>query len=308
MKFLLVSFTIILCSCASRTMLITQHADPVGLEQMVRFLADTIGGRSCLQIESLNKTADYIQFKFSEIGLKCSTQSYVVENHEYKNIYCQIDGESKEIFIIGAHYDTFENLPGADDNGSGIAGLIETARIISSVRKPYYTLLFVAFTLEEPPYFRTENMGSYKFAEFIKQSKQKVKGMACLEMIGYFTDQKNQDYPSVIFKLFYPARGNFIATVSNFGSSVLADEYQNHAEALNEIRCAQLTVPSFVTGVDYSDHLNFWHFGFDAFMITNTAFYRNKNYHTIEDKPGFLDYKRMGFVVNTLANMLLGKF
>jgi len=308
MKFVLVIFIIIVYSCGSRTRLINHPADPLRLEQTVRFLADTVGGRSYRQPEALNRSAEYIQQKFAEIGLTCSVQSYTVENREYKNIYCQIDGECDELFVLGAHYDTYEDLPGADDNASGIAGLIETARIIAGSKKPYYTLLFVAFTLEEPPYFRTADMGSYKFAEFIKQSKQNVRGMACLEMIGYFTEQKVQAYPSKIFKLFYPARGDFIAAVSNFATSDLADEYQQHAQALDEINCAQLTAPSFVTGVDFSDHLNFWYFGYDAFMITNTAFYRNKNYHTINDKPDLVDYKQMGFVVNILANMACGEF
>ncbi|MBL7996573.1 M28 family peptidase, partial [bacterium] len=153
-----------------------------------------------------------------------------------------------------------------------------------------------------------ENMGSWHFAKWLKDSGRAVTGMTSIEMIGYFSDEKIQEYPSSLFKIFYPSKGNFIASVSNFSSSSLADEFQDNAELLGEIPCSQLAAPSVVQGVDFSDHLNFWRFGIDAFMITDTAFLRNRNYHTPSDKADNLDYQRMSFVVNALANMVMGEF
>ena len=207
---------------SSQKLLITERADLSRLEATVRFLADTIGGRSYQQKPSLKRASAYIQQKFTEFGLTPKLQTYTVNDEEYENIYVEIAGESDKAFVIGAHYDTYSDLPGADDNASGVAGLIETARLVSQTGKPSYTLVFVAFTLEEPPFFRTENMGSYRFAKMLADSGRAVAGMASIEMIGYFSDKKIQEYPSSLFKIFYPSEGNFIASVSNFSSSSLA--------------------------------------------------------------------------------------
>ena len=293
----------------SQKLLLTERADSARLEATVRFLSDTIGGRSYQQKASLTRASEFIQKKFTEFGLEVKLQKYSVDGEEYENVYAELAGETDSVFIIGAHYDTYSDLPGADDNASGVAGLTETARLVTSQnRKPFYMLVFVAFTLEEPPFFRTENMGSYRFAEWIASSRRYIAGMTSIEMIGYFSDKKIQEYPSSVFKIYYPSEGNFIASVSNFSSSGLADAYQDHTELLREIPCSQLAAPSAVQGVDFSDHLNFWRFGIDAFMITDTAFLRNRNYHTRNDKADNLDYQRMSFVVNALANMAMGEF
>lgn len=292
----------------TQKLLITERADPAKLEATVRFLADTIGGRSYKQKGALRLSSEYIQRQLIQLGLAVRTQKYEVNGEEYENVYAEIAGKSEKTFVIGAHYDTYSDLPGADDNASGVAGLIETARLVVQSGQPSYTLIFVAFTLEEPPFFRTENMGSYRFAQMLADSGRAVIGMASIEMIGYFSDKKIQDYPSSLFKIFYPSEGNFIASVSNFGSSSLADEYQDHAQLLKEIDCAQLAAPASVQGVDFSDHMNFWRFGIDAFMITDTAFLRNRNYHTRNDQSDHLDYQRMSYVVNALANMAMGRF
>ncbi len=293
----------------SQKLYLTERADPARLEATVRFLSDTVGGRSYQQKASLTRASEYIQKKFTECGLEVKLQRYSVDDEEYENIYAELAGETDSVFVIGAHYDTYSDLPGADDNASGVAGLIETARLVTSQKqKPFFTLVFAAFTLEEPPFFRTENMGSYRFAEWIASSRRYIAGMTSIEMIGYFSDKKIQEYPSSVFKIFYPSEGNFVASVSNFSSSGLADAYQDHTELLGEIPCSQLAAPSAVQGVDFSDHLNFWRFGIDAFMITDTAFLRNRHYHTRSDKADNLDYQRMSFVVNALANMVMGEF
>lgn len=295
-----------LWSCSTTPVLLQERANPIRLQEIVSFLSDSIGGRGYQQYDALKRSHEYIMSEFSKIGLKCSTQTYYVEDLQFSNAFCFVDGETDSLFIIGAHYDTFLGRPGADDNASGIAGIIETARLVSRSKKPYYTLVFVAFTLEES--HSGQNMGSYQFAQLVKSWDKVVAGMTSLEMIGYFTEEKQQEYPFFLLKLFYPSQGNFIAAVSNLSSSSLADTYQRNAEALQEIDCVQFSAPASLFGVDRSDHLNFWEFGYDAFMITDTAFLRNKNYHTERDKSIYLDYKRMSFVVNALANMALSRF
>ena len=315
MRIIFVFLCLLCAGCSGVSIQIKERANPGLLKQSVTFLADSLNGRAYHQLENLNKSVEYIRGKFESYGLPCEIQEYYsieddynqAAGNSYKNLYCTLEGISDSVFIVGAHYDSFGDLPAADDNASGVAGILETARILTKEKQPHYTIVFVAFTLEEPPFFHTEEMGSYKFAELVKDLEWPVVGMVSVEMIGYFTDEKVQEYPVGIMSWFYPSRGNYIAAVSNFSNSHLSEEYQDHVEAFDQIDCQKLAAPSSVPGVDFSDHASFWKFGYEAFMITNTAFYRNKNYHTEDDTSGRLDYVKMGYVVNALANMLLLK-
>jgi hypothetical protein len=237
----------------------------------------------------------------------CESQDFPVGGGTYRNIFCKVQGESDSVFVVGAHYDTYRDFPGADDNASGVAGLVETARLVSNGPKAPYTTVFVAFALEEPPYFRTANMGSSRFASWIKASRWPVVGMASLEMIGFYTDSAIQRYPTFFLGLVHPSEGTFVASVSNLQSSDLADEFQQNAMALGKIGCEQVSTTPNTPGVDFSDHLNFWNNGYEAFMVTNTALFRNHRYHSKADVPGTLDYDRMGYVVDAMANFLLDK-
>ncbi|MCK4980486.1 MAG: M28 family peptidase [Candidatus Delongbacteria bacterium] len=307
MKFLLIIISTTLLISSSPDILIKEEAVPENLKQTVYFLADSLDGRSYFQVDNLDSSANYIAGKFKELGMKPKLHTYTVNNTEYKNVYCKLQGISDDIIIVGAHYDSYHNFPAADDNASGVAGLIETARIVSKSDSIPYSIIFVSFTLEEPPYFRTKHMGSYQFAKYGVNNNWPVKEMIAIDMIGYYTDNEEQDYPSSFLKLFYPSRGNFIAAISNFSSSNIADDFQEHAEALDQINCIQLAAPSSLSGIDFSDHLNYWELGYEAFMITNTAFYRNKEYHSNNDTSDRLDYIKMGYVVNALSNYLLTK-
>ncbi len=164
-----------------------------------------------------------------------------------------------------------------------------------------YGIRLVAYTLEEPPFFRTEQMGSYIHAKSLKDSNVDVLGMVCLEMIGYFSDEKgSQDYPLGILKLFYPNKANFIAVVSNSSNRKLLRKTKRLMKQTGRIPVRSISAPSFVTGIDFSDHLNYWKFDYPGVMITNTAFYRNKNYHEHTDTPKTLDYDRMAKVVESV--------
>ncbi len=276
------------------------------LESSVRYLTTLRPTRSYDHPEAMRKSATYISQKFAEYGLVPTEQKFMAGDQPYVNIIASAGPPKGKRLVVGAHYDVFGDLPGADDNASGIAGLLEVARFAKAHEAELpYRVDFVAFALEEPPFFRSEQMGSYVHAEFLHKDKVEVRGMICLEMIGFFTDAKNsQTYPLSLMRLFYPPTGNFIAVASNLGSSSLANQVRQHLQAI-AMPVATLKAPAFVRGVDLSDHRNYWKFGYDAVMVTDTSFYRNPTYHSKNDTIDTLDFKRMQKVINGVCWSLL---
>jgi Zn-dependent M28 family amino/carboxypeptidase len=277
------------------------------LTAAVHYLAHDIGPRSYRHIDKLNRTADYIEGRFRSFGLAPERQPFTYNGHTYYNIIAEVKGTAVSaggILVIGAHYDTVADTPGADDNASGVAGLLELARL--SARDPLpRTAHFVAFTLEEPPTFMTSRMGSYVCAKSLREKNVEVYGMISLEMLGYYCDEKDcQYYPLPPFKWFYPDRGNFIAFVSNLSSKSLTGKLKKAFSAVSSLPIESLSAPSAIPGVDFSDHRSFWKFDYPALMITDTAFYRNPHYHGPGDVPSTLDYERMTELVRGLYKAL----
>lgn len=285
----------------------TQYESPAvtveraALSAVVEELTGVYPPRNYRNIVSLNRIADYIEAQFSHCGYKPTAQKYNVGPREYKNILASYGPANAPRFILGAHYDVCEAQPGADDNASGIAGLLAVAGLFQKYTPRLdYRIDFAAYTLEEPPFFRSESMGSFVHARSLRDAGVKVMGMACLEMIGYYTDApKSQAYPLSIMKLFYPTRGDFIGVVGNFSSHKLVGHFKG-ALALTAVKVASLKAPALLPGVDFSDHLNFWKFKYPAVMITDTAFYRNPNYHQASDVIETLDFAKMQAVVKGL--------
>ena len=276
------------------------------LRRTVNFLSKEVGPRGYLQVEALNKTADYIRSEFGSYGYTVLEQPYEVEGHTYKNIFVEIKGEKppEKVLVIGAHYDTVMGSPGADDNASGVAGLLELARLLSN-RVFDKTIQLVAFTLEEPPFFRSGLMGSHVYAKRLKQKGIDVEGMICLEMIGYFTDKAgSQLYPMPFFRWMYPAKGNFIIIVSNIQSKNFLKRVKSAFKKGTDLPVESLSAFPLVPGIDFSDHRSFWKFKYDAVMVTDTAFYRNPQYHGMGDIPEILDYERMAKVVLGLKSSI----
>lgn len=253
--------------------------------------------RNYQNITTLNKVAFFIK---TELGKVCDTtnyQTYEVDNNEYKNIIGSLGLENEKRIIIGAHYDVYGNSEGADDNASGVVGLLELARKLSKENLKY-RIDFVAYTLEEPPFFRTKQMGSYIHARSLYEAKVSVKGMLCLESIGYFNDKPNsQNFPVKEMSLKYGTKGDFITIVQNNKADDFSNQVNTLMESKSLIKTESFKGPSNVRGIDFSDHLNYWKFNYDAVMITNTALFRNKNYHTKKDVMQTLDLEKMMLVI-----------
>jgi Peptidase family M28 len=272
----------------------------------VKFLTTLQPPRSYESTGSLNAAATYIHDRFTTFGLKTTRQAFTISNREYANIIGVLNEEKVQRIVIGAHYDVFGNLPGADDNASGIAVLIEVARLVKHhLAKSNYRFEFVAFALEEPPFFASEHMGSYIHAKSLFDQQADVRAMICLEMVGYFTGgKKSQKYPLGVMKLFYPDQGNFIAVVGNLGSGSLVRHVKKGMEQAS-IPVSTLKAPAWFAGVDLSDHRNYWQFGYKAVMVTDTSFYRNPHYHQPTDTIETLDFDKMKEVAKGLLQALV---
>lgn len=275
------------------------------LKSHVKALSETFFPRDEGNIENLNKVASYIKQEFETAKGITLEQPYKVEGQTYKNIIAYFGPDTEERIIIGAHYDSAGQLPGADDNASGVAGIIELAYLLGKTTLPIKVEL-VAFTLEEPPYFDTAYMGSAIHANSLKEQNIKVRLMISIEMIGYFSDLPNsQAFPVSVLNLVYPTRGNFITVIGNLENGLTVRQVKKAMQKATSLPVCSINAPRSIPGIDFSDHLNYWNVGYNALMISDTAFYRNKNYHTKHDTADKLDYKRMAMVVEDLYQVLL---
>jgi len=269
------------------------------LSKSVLKLSDDIGSRGYNQKDALGKSIEYISSEFKSYGYDLNIQTYTVNDIKYQNIWVEKKGaiSPDKVLVVGAHYDTVIGTPGADDNASGVAGLLELARLLADVPMDK-TVQFVAFTLEEPPFFRTRHMGSYIYAKSLKDKVADVEGMICLESIGYFVDAPgSQMFPLPFLRFIYPEKGNFITFVSDLSSKGFLERAKKSFMNGTDLPIESFSALSIVPGVDLSDHRSFWKFGYKAIMVTDTAFYRNPNYHGPGDLADTLDYARMAEVV-----------
>ena len=275
----------------------TKEVSPLRLEKHVRMLVETVFPRDASHPENLLRAADYIRGEFRLAQGNVSDQCYEVRQRTYCNIIARFGPNTEERVVVGAHYDAFGEQPGADDNASGVAGLLELAHLLAQ-SAPAIQVELVAYTLEELPHFGTQTTGSAVHANSLKRKAVPVRLMISLEMIGYFSDgEDSQGVPFAILKLFYPSRGNFILVVGNLAQWGVTRTVKGTMQAATSLPVYSINAPSFVPGVDWSDHRYYWQAGYPALMITDTAFYRNPNYHTAKDTPDTLDYERMALVV-----------
>ncbi len=279
--------------------------DPARLESHVRMLSQTLAPRDAGHPKNLDRAAAYIKEALARAGGNPLDQPYDVGGVSYRNVIAGFGPDTAERIVVGAHYDAYRGLPGADDNASGVAGLIELAGLLQR-RGPKTRVELVAFSLEEPPYFRTPQMGSAVHAASVKAQHRRVRLMISLEMIGYFSDtQQSQRVPLPLLEFFYPSTGNFIAVVSRLDQIRTVRRVKQAMRAASPLPVCSINAPAFLPGIDLSDHRNYWKAGYDAIMITDTAFYRNPNYHTAKDTADTLDYGRMAMVVKGVHGAVL---
>lgn len=287
-------------SIRNETPVIHETADTLLLQKHVLFLSGIQPARNYVNVASLDSCANYIKNHFSVYADTVYFQEYTVQGKKYKNVIASFGTENNKRLIIGAHYDVCEELPGADDNASGTAGLLELARMLNR-KKLNKRIDLVAYTLEEPPFFRTEYMGSAVHAQSLVNDSIKIMGMICLEMIGYFSDAPHsQDYPLSILKGVYPKVGNYITVVGKLDAGSLTHQMKKLMKQGSAIPVESIAAPATLPGIDFSDHLNYWKHNFEAVMISNTGFYRNKNYHTALDTPEKLNYYKMSQVIESV--------
>ncbi len=278
----------------------------VRLAAHVRTLADDIGPRNIWTAGTMEKTADYLRAEFSAMGYEVREQEVASERGPVFNLEVEIPGQdmAPEIVVVGAHYDTVFACPGANDNGSGVAVLLELARLLKDSR-PQRTIRLVAFANEEPPFFLNKSMGSRVYAMRCRERMEDITAMLALETLGSYSDKPgSQGYPMPLSH-FYPDRANFIAFVGNLSSRGLVRRTLKAFRRHGHFPSEGLAAPFFVTGVGWSDHWSFWEEGFPAIMVTDTAFYRYDAYHTAQDTPEKLDYQSLARVVSGLLPTVL---
>jgi len=277
----------------------------VKLKQQISMLAEKIGERNIWKYRNLNASAHYIEKVATELGYEVKKQEYKVENVPVENLEWELIGVShpEEIILVGAHYDSVSGSPGANDNASGVAAVLEIARLLKRETLSR-TIRFVMFVNEEPPFFQTDKMGSRIYASRSRQRGEKIVAMLSLETIGYYCNEKgSQKYPFP-FNFFYPDTGNFIGFVGNVSSRSLVREAIDLFRSNTAFPSEGIAAPGWLPGIGWSDNWSFWKEGYPAIMITDTALFRYHYYHSHQDVPDRIDYGRMARVVVGISQII----
>lgn len=279
------------------------------LYQHVEFLTQLRPFRNYLNLDSLEKVCDYLKAEFEKYGLVPSEQKFIVRGQEYKNIlatYNADQSQSQRRLIVGAHYDVCGDQPGADDNASAVAGLLEIASMVAEAQpKVDYRIDFVAYCLEEPPFFATPEMGSYIHAESVAEFKDDIIGLINFEMIGYFHEGP-QDYPIPGMEAVYPSQANFVVVV---GLQEYHDFNQRVYDLMKEeagIDVQLIDDPRIENLAGLSDQRSYWEFGIPALMVNDTSYIRNQNYHQMSDDIDTLCFNSMQEVVTATYKAVVG--
>ncbi|PCJ17581.1 MAG: hypothetical protein COB02_13225 [Candidatus Cloacimonadota bacterium] len=285
------------------------------IQNHVKNLSQKIGERNLRKPKALQDTATYIKSFLSKLNLKVKTQKYeVLTNKDYlpvaqrklpffvENIYITLNANSKlNTLVIGAHYDTFIGTQGADDNASSVALLLEIIKKVSQtkLKRP---IIFVFFTLEEPPFFQSQEMGSYQFAKMLKNNNTEILGMISLDCVGYFSEKQSYPFP---LNLVYSGKGDFLALISSFQSSFFYKKIITNIKKSYQLEIKTFLLPSFLPGVSYSDHWSFEQFNYRGVLFSDSAFYRSNHYHEDTDTFQTLNYQKLSEFKEILQNLVL---
>lgn len=283
-------------------------ADQKTLYRHVEFMTTLRPFRNYQNHESLQDCLFYISGELYSYGYGVTHQMWEVEGRTYINVIAHYLPEKPRKLIVGAHYDVAGDQPGADDNASAVAGLLETARMVALSQPDLdYGIEFVAFCLEEPPFFGTEEMGSYVHAKSLNENDTEVIGMICYEMIGYFSDEPgSQEYPHPALARFFPDRANFITVVGRQRDEAFNNKVHELMRKGSGINVEVISMPDVIQLSGLSDHSSYWKFGYPACMINDTSFMRNPHYHKMSDDIDTLDFVKMTEVVNSTFRAVVG--
>lgn len=273
------------------------------LRRNLTVLASDIGERNNLKYENLCRAAAYIENQFKENGYQPMLHSFEVQGKKYTNVEATIKGSSKQIIVIGAHYDTVAGCPGADDNGTGVVSVLELARLLKDIN-PLYTLRFVAFPNEEYPFFWSKAMGSYVYAGQCRARGEDISGMIAVETVGYYSKKEHsQKYP-VNTLGFLPDRGDFLFFVGNYRSRGFLTECLGSFRKYATVPSEGISAFDCFEDISRSDNNSFWIHGYPGLMITDTADFRNPNYHLPSDKVETIDFENLTRFVWALSESL----
>ena len=288
------------------------------LRRHVRKLACEIGERNLIHYTALGEAADYVHHSFEQAGYDVERQTYDVAPRSFfglsevpeqplacANLIAEIPGSEKpaEIVVVGAHFDSVEGSPGANDNATGVAAVLALARSFAG-KKPGRTLRFLAFVNEEPPYFQTASMGSLVYARRCQERQENVVAMLSLETIGYYSDEPgSQNYPAPL-GFFYPSTGNFVAFVGDISSRGLVRKVIRSFRESTQFPSEGAATFGALPGVDWSDHWSFRQAGYSGVMVTDTAPFRYAHYHAVSDMPDKIDYDRLARLVTGIESVI----
>ena len=277
------------------------------LRRWVELLSVDIGARPGQDATKSRIAAKWIESELSEgnMGYRPQVSFFEADGIEYRNVEAELAGTSRaeEIVVVGSHYDSVAGSPGANDNATGVAAMLALAQAFTGLENAR-TLRFVAFANEEPPYFRSESMGSLIYARACREKGERIVGMISLDSLGYYTDAENsQQFPPGLRK-FYPDTGNFVGIVGDQSSKSLIDAFYEHFRSVSDFPVQKAALPPDLPGIGWSDHWSFWQVGYQGLMVTDTATYRYPHYHKISDTPDKIDFVRYTRVVKALSGAL----
>ncbi len=299
------TLALLAASCVSQSDPVARvdRTDAATLRAHVEYLSTLDPPRSYARPDGLEAAAAYIQAELESAGAEVERQWFTIDGERFSNVIARVGPDTGPVFVIGAHYDSWGNRPGADDNASGTAALVALAHEVRDMDLAM-GLEFVAYTLEEPPQFGDDDMGSAHHARAIAASGVEVRGMLCLEMLGYFDDAEDtQTYPMPGMEQLYGTRADFLAVVGRAADQELIRTVHGAMQG-EGLRVVSFAAPGPIEGIDLSDHRNYWEQDITAVMLTDTSYFRNDHYHTDGDTADTLDYRRMEVAVDRLRDVV----
>lgn len=283
------------------------EASPERLRQTVETLCTDLAPRDYRHIDNLDRAARWIAEALQRADVEVEVQDYRVREGLFHNVIARRRGTDPSLgaIVIGAHYDAYGGFPGADDNASGVAVLLELVRTLPAGRAPRRSQIFAAFSTQEPPFFGSDDMGSYAFARQLVAEHVQVELMIALDLVGYYRDEEgSQRLQHPFLRLLYPDRGNFIAVIGDLRSGPWIDQVKRGVMSTTDLPVHSFRAPASLAPVQLSDHFSFRRLGLPGVLVTDTAFMRFPHYHTRDDTPDKLDYERMAKLVLGLHGVL----